>query len=58
MIESDDHGKSNHCLTHVLEHWLSQTPSPILIKLVEALESPAVGRGDIASNVEALFAAH
>ena len=58
MIESDDHGKTNHCLTHVLEHWLSQTPPPILIKLAEALKSPAVRRRDIASNVEALFTAY
>ncbi len=43
------------CLTGMLEHWLTQTdPPPSWSTLIEALRSPALGRGDIASEIETI----
>ena len=53
VLEFDCQNNSDLCLTHVLEHWLTRTPPPTLNGLIEALKSPAVGRDDIASTLEA-----
>ena len=54
-IEYDYCNKAGDCFTRLLEDWLTQsTPLPICSALIEALKSPAVGREDIAKNIEAM----
>ncbi len=54
-IQHNRHHVAGACLTGVLEHWLTQTDSPpSWSALIEALRSPALGRGDIASEIETI----
>ena len=54
-MKCDYQNMSNLCMTCLLEHWLTQTPPPTLIDLIEALKSPAIGHGDIVSNIEVMI---
>ena len=52
-IQHNHRDVAGACLTGMLEHWLTQTdPPPSWSTLIEALRSPALGRGDIASEIE------
>ncbi|XP_064398478.1 uncharacterized protein LOC135345065 isoform X3 [Halichondria panicea] len=52
-IQHNHRDVAGACLTTMLEHWLIQTdPSPSWFALIEALRSPALDRGDIASEIE------
>ena len=46
-----DCSKTDDCFTRLLEEWLSTKPK--WAALIEALKSPAVGRVDIARDIEA-----
>ena len=49
-IEHDHRDVSGPCYTALLETWLTQAPT--LGALMEALESPVIGHGDITRNIE------
>ncbi len=52
-IQHNHHHVAEACLTGMLEHWLTQAdPPPSWLALIEALRSPALDRGNIASEID------